>query len=139
MRIGTPHVLEDFGSRYRVFGIGSTEELDQIESFLESEKRDGRKIQAIWAEFPANPMLTTPDLSRLRQLANRFDTILCIDDTIGAFCNVDIMGADGADIKLTSLSKTFSGYADVLGGSAVLNPLSKVTTSFNYFTLSKER
>ncbi|KAF2094028.1 cystathionine gamma-synthase, converts cysteine into cystathionine [Rhizodiscina lignyota] len=121
----TPHVLEDFGPAYKLFGNGSTEELDELESFLETEKKEGRKVQAIWAEFPANPMLTIPDLSRLRKLADTYDVVLCVDDTVGSFCNVDVMGADGADIVLTSLTKSFSGYADVMGGSAVLNPLTK--------------
>lgn len=120
----TPHVLEDFGPRYKVFGNGSTEELDQLESFLEAETQEGRKIQAIWAEFPANPMLTNPDLSRLRRLADAYGAVLCIDDTIGSFCNVDVMGEGGADIVLTSLTKSYSGYADVMFGGAVLNPLS---------------
>ena len=43
-----------------------------------------------------------------------------MDDTIGSFCNVDVMGV--ADILVTSLTKSFSGYANVVGASAVLNP-----------------
>lgn len=47
---------------------------------------------------------------------------MVIDDTIGSFANVDVLPA--ADALITSLTKSFSGYSDVMGGSAVLNPLS---------------
>jgi cystathionine gamma-synthase len=47
---------------------------------------------------------------------------LIVDDTIGGFGNVDVFAQ--TDILLTSLTKSFSGYSNVLGGSIVLNPLS---------------
>jgi cystathionine gamma-synthase len=43
-----------------------------------------------------------------------------IDDTVGSFCNIDILPY--VDVLVTSLTKSFSGYADVMAGSAVLNP-----------------
>lgn len=64
----------------------------------------------------------TPDLTRLRELADQYGFLIIIDDTIGSFCNIDVLGA--ADILVTSLTKSFSGYADVMGSSAVLNPSS---------------
>lgn len=45
-----------------------------------------------------------------------------VDDTIASFANVDVLPV--ADLLMTSLTKSFSGYADVMGGSVVLNPLS---------------
>lgn len=47
---------------------------------------------------------------------------MVIDDTIGSFANIDVLPV--ADALITSLTKSFSGYADVMGGSAVLNPRS---------------
>lgn len=47
---------------------------------------------------------------------------MVIDDTIGSFANIDVLPV--ADIVVTSLTKSFSGYADVMGGSVVLNPVS---------------
>lgn len=44
-----------------------------------------------------------------------------VDDTISGFANTDLLSA-GADVLLTSLTKSFSGYADVMGGSLVVNP-----------------
>ncbi|KXT04755.1 hypothetical protein AC578_9729 [Pseudocercospora eumusae] len=119
----TPHTLEDFGSEFKFFGLGT--ELDELEEFLKDEKQNARRIQGLWAEFPANPLLVTPDLSRLRALANEFDFPLLIDDTVSSFCNVDVLGADGADILITSLTKSFNGYADAMAGSAVVNPSSR--------------
>jgi cystathionine gamma-synthase len=56
--------------------------------------------------------------------------VFIIDDTLASFGNVDIL-AQG-DMLLTSLTKSFSGKSDVLGGSIVLNPLSP-----HYAELSK--
>lgn len=54
--------------------------------------------------------------------AAKYGFILIVDDTVAGFGNVDIFGY--TDILLTSLTKSFSGYANVMGGSIVLNPLS---------------
>ncbi|KAH7333352.1 pyridoxal phosphate-dependent transferase [Rhexocercosporidium sp. MPI-PUGE-AT-0058] len=120
----TPHIFEDFGPGYKFLGLGTAEELLELEEYLKAEKKEGRKIQALWTEFPANPLITTPDLARLRELATEYDFILIVDDTVGSFCNIDLLGDDGADIVVSSLTKSFSGYADVMAASAVLNPSS---------------
>ncbi|KAE9372478.1 PLP-dependent transferase [Stipitochalara longipes BDJ] len=118
----TPHILEDFGPGFKFFGNGSPEEIDELEEYLKEEAKEGRRIQALYLEFPSNPNLGTPDIGRIRKLADTYGFLLIIDDTIGGFCNVDLLGA--ADIVLTSLTKSFSGYADVMAASAVLNPSS---------------
>jgi cystathionine gamma-synthase len=56
--------------------------------------------------------------------------VFIIDDTLASFGNVDILSQ--GDMLLTSLTKSFSGKSDVLGGSIVLNPLSP-----HYAELSK--
>lgn len=122
----TPHTLEDFSKAWKLFGRGAEAELDELERWLGGEKQAGRPVQTLFAEFPANPMLTTPDLARLRKLADTYGFVLIIDDTVGSFSNVDIMGPNGADIVISSLSKSFSGYADLLMGSAILNPVSPI-------------
>lgn len=43
-----------------------------------------------------------------------------MDDTVASFCNIDLLPV--ADAIVSSLSKSFSGYADLLAGSIVLNP-----------------
>lgn len=119
----TVTVLEEYGSRYKFFGLGTDEDLESLQTFLHQEHTQGRKVQAIWAEFPANPILVTPNIARLRVLADQYDIVLAVDDTIGSFANIDILPV--ADILVTSLTKSFNGYADAIAGSAVLNPASK--------------
>jgi cystathionine gamma-synthase len=79
-------------------------------------------VQAIWLEFPANPLLAAPDLGRLRGLADKYDVALGVDDTVGGWANIDVTAV--ADILVTSLTKTFNGNADAIAGSAILNPAS---------------
>lgn len=43
-----------------------------------------------------------------------------VDDTLSSFCNIDVLSA--ADVVMSSLTKSFSGYADLLAGSLALNP-----------------
>ena len=116
----TPHLFEEYSSTFRWFGKADDQDFGQLEDFCVSESTAGRPIQAVWAEFPSNPNLRTPDLKRLRALADKFGFLVIIDDTISSFCNVDLV--DVADVLVTSLTKSFSGYADVMGGSVVLNP-----------------
>lgn len=116
----TPHVLEDFGPGFKLLGNGTPEELEQLEEYLKEEAKAGRKVQAIYTEVSSNPNLGTTDLARLRKLADTYGCVLVVDDTVASFCNVDVLGT--ADIIITSLTKSFNGYADVMAGSAVLNP-----------------
>ena len=119
----TTHVFEDWpNTGFKFFGLGKSEDVDALELYLESESKEGRKVGTVFAEFPSNPNIITPDLIRIRKLADEYGFVLVVDDTIASFCNVDLLGV--ADILITSLSKSFSGYADVLAGSAVINPSS---------------
>ncbi|CAG9989462.1 unnamed protein product [Clonostachys byssicola] len=120
--MNTLTAFQEYGPGLKFFGHGSDNDLDQLEDFLRDEYAHGRKVQAIWAEFPANPLLVTPDISRLRDLAGKYDVVLAIDDTIGSWANIDITSS--ADILVTSLTKSFNGYADAIAGSAILNPAS---------------
>ncbi|KAI5859406.1 pyridoxal phosphate-dependent transferase [Durotheca rogersii] len=121
--INTPVVFEEFGPGLAFFGNGGEEDLRDLEKFLEEERDAGRKVQAIWTEFPANPLLETADLAKLRELASTYDVVLAIDDTIGSWANVDITYV--ADMLVTSLTKSFNGYADAIAGSVILNPASR--------------
>jgi len=100
-------------------GHCSTAELDELESQL----NHGYRISAVFCEFPGNPLLITPDLRRLRRLADEFDFIIVCDDTVGTFINVDVLHL--SDVVCTSLSKMFSGGCNAMGGSLVLNPYRK--------------
>ena len=127
----TLKILETYGPGSKFFAFATSEELDDLEVYLEREQQAGRSVQAIWSECPSNPLLRTPDFERLRRLANRYQTVLVVDETIGGFANVDLL--DVADILVTSLTKGFSGYSDVMGGSVVLNPSSSLHATLQSF------
>ncbi|KAG6001364.1 hypothetical protein E4U21_004414 [Claviceps maximensis] len=121
--VDTLKILQKFGPGCRFFGHASSDELDQLEKSL----RDGTRYLALFCEFPGNPLLTSPDLKRIRRLADEFDFAVVVDETIGTFANVNVLPA--ADIVVSSLTKIFSGDSNVMGGSAILNPNSKYYTS----------
>ncbi|KAF9766343.1 hypothetical protein IL306_001271 [Fusarium sp. DS 682] len=118
----TRHVLKKYGPGLQFFPIGS--KMDEIERFLRDEKARGCPVLSVWTECPSNPLLFTPDLPHLRRLSDELGFTLIVDDTVGGFCNVDVLPV--ADVIVTSLSKLFSGHADVLAGSIVLNPSSRI-------------
>lgn len=71
-------------------------------------------ILALFTEFPSNPLLRSADLPRLRALADKYDFLIVIDETIGNFVNVEVFVY--ADVVVSSLTKVFSGYSNVMGG-----------------------
>lgn len=87
---------------------------------MERRCEAGESFLALFCEFPGNPLLTTPDLRRIRALADRYDFAVVVDETIGNFVNVHVLPY--ADVVVSSLTKVFTGECNVMGGSAVLNP-----------------
>ncbi|KAI0416959.1 cystathionine gamma-synthase [Xylaria grammica] len=115
-----------FNSTYRLFkecerglkhyGRADDSDLDDFEIYLEG----GGECAYVFTEFPSNPLLISVDLMRLRGLADKYRFFLAVDDTCASFANLDILGA--TDVVVTSLTKAFSGYADVMAGSLIMNP-----------------
>lgn len=116
----TLKLLEEYGPRTRFYGFGTEEEIDDLEAYLALEAKEDRTVQAVWCECPSNPLLRTPNYARLRRLADQYGFAIVVDETIGSFANVDMFGV--ADIVVTSLTKSFNGFADVMAGSIILNP-----------------
>lgn len=108
----TVKVQQDFAKDTSFYGFGTTEELDKFEDFL--IKSPQGQVQAVWCECASNPLLRTVDLDRIRRLADKFGFLVIVDDTIGSAANVDVM--DVADLVVTSLTKSFNGYANVIAG-----------------------
>ncbi|GES88815.1 PLP-dependent transferase [Rhizophagus clarus] len=117
--VDTLKILEKFGPGCHFYGNGTPEDIDQIEKLLES----GEKISALFCEFPSNPLCRSADLKRLRSLADKYDFLIVVDETIGNFINVSVL--EWADILVSSLTKIFSGASNVMGGGLVLNPQKK--------------
>jgi cystathionine gamma-synthase len=95
------------------YGFGSSEELDDLEKRLEG----GERFMALFTEFPSNPLLMTPDLVRIRKLADKYDFCVVVDESVGNFINVNVLPY--ADVVVSSLTKVFSGDSNVMGGGYV--------------------
>ena len=108
-------VLEGFGAGAHFFPRGDEADIRDLEGLLRSSP-----VSAICTEFPANPLLTSPDLSRLAGIARGAGVPLIVDDTVASCVNVDLLPV--ADVVWCSLTKYFSGRGDVTGGAAVVNP-----------------
>ncbi|CAH7685371.1 pyridoxal phosphate-dependent transferase, partial [Phakopsora pachyrhizi] len=116
----TLKIIQKWGPGAHLFGNGEDEDLESLERLL-IEQSPEDSITALFCEFPSNPLLKSPDLRRLRELADRYGFLIVIDETIGNFLNVEVL--PHADILVSSLTKVFSGDSNVMGGSLVLNPL----------------
>jgi cystathionine gamma-synthase len=112
--IDTLKITEKFGPGSQFYGFGSAEELDDLERRLEG----GERFLALFTEFPGNPLLRSPDLERIRKLADKYDFCVVVDETIGNFINVNVLPY--ADVVVSSLTKVFSGDSNVMGGGYVL-------------------
>jgi cystathionine gamma-synthase len=124
------------------FGMGDERDLENLEALLlqsSSSSQPGGELSyqqqedycALFTEIPSNPLLQTPNVHKLRDLATQHKFALVVDDTIGNFANIRMLeGTDSrdhrsgrsADAICTSLTKLFSGRGDVMAGSVVTNP-----------------
>ncbi|CED83734.1 Cystathionine beta-lyases/cystathionine gamma-synthases [Phaffia rhodozyma] len=121
----TLKVLQKFGPGSHFFGKGSSEDIESLATLLAESRtpENPRPIQALFCEFPGNPLLRSPDLRAIRKLADEYGFYIVVDETIGNFVNVEVL--EWADIVVSSLTKIFSGDVNVMGGSLVLNSQSK--------------
>jgi cystathionine gamma-synthase len=114
--VDTLKILQKFGPGCLFYGNGSSEDLDDLERRLQK----GERYLALFAEFPGNPLLQSPDLQRIRKLSLEYDFAVVIDETIGNFINVNVLPY--VDVVVSSLTKIFTGECNVMGGSAIFNP-----------------
>lgn len=97
----------------------SPSDLDDLRRDLET----GPRIDALFTEFPGNPLLGSMDLERIHHLSAEYGFVVVVDDTVGTSVNVNLL--KHCDVICTSLTKMFSGKCNVMGGSVVFNPLSE--------------
>lgn len=114
--VDTLKILQKFGPGCLFYGRASEEDLDDLEQKLKA----GERFLGLFCEFPGNPLLSCPNLGRIRALADEYDFAVVVDETIGTFANINVL--QYADVVVSSLTKIFSGDCNVMGGSAVLNP-----------------
>ena len=113
----TLKVLQKWGPGCHFLGHGLDSDIDTLEGILAEElEHDPEKppLLALVTELPSNPLLRSADLPRLRALADKYDFLIIVDETIGNYVNVDVLPY--ADIVVSSLTKVFSGASNVMGG-----------------------
>lgn len=115
--IDTLKILQKWGPGAYHFGHGTDSDIDKLEAMLESLPADEPPILSLFTEFPSNPLLRSPNLARLRALADKHGFAIVVDETIGTFVNVEILPV--VDIVVSSLTKVFSGDGNVMSGRRV--------------------
>ncbi|KZS87275.1 PLP-dependent transferase [Sistotremastrum niveocremeum HHB9708] len=118
----TLKILQKWGPGCHFFGHGTDADADALEAMLEAAPVDSPPVLALFCEFPSNPLLRSPPLKRLKDLAAKYKFLIVIDETVGNFANVEVLPF--ADMVVSGLTKVFSGDANVMGGSMILNPAS---------------
>ncbi|MBD3789650.1 MAG: O-acetylhomoserine aminocarboxypropyltransferase/cysteine synthase [Campylobacterales bacterium] len=97
------------------FGISNTFcGVDDFEH-IETKLRTGVKL--VMMESVGNPSLRLPDMKRITDLCNRYETILVVDNTATPLLVQPL--EIGADIVVHSSTKNMSGHSGALGGIAV--------------------
>jgi cystathionine gamma-synthase len=122
----TLKVLQKWGPGCHFLGHGLDSDIATLETIIVQElsaNPSALPIASLFAEFPSNPLLRSANISLLRALADKYDFLLVIDETIGNFVNVDVL--QHADIVVSSLSKIFSGDANVMGGRYISFSISR--------------
>ncbi|MFT7824671.1 MAG: aminotransferase class I/II-fold pyridoxal phosphate-dependent enzyme [Sulfurimonas sp.] len=97
------------------FGVSNSFcEVDDFEH-IESKLKSG--IKMVMMESVGNPSLRLPDIQRIIDLCDRYETILVIDNTSTPLLLRPL--EMGADIVVHSSTKNISGHSAALGGIAV--------------------
>lgn len=121
----TYKILEKWGGKAEMLSSFSDADYERVEELAASGK-----LKAVFTEVPCNPLIVTPDLKRLSGILRKYKVPLVVDDTLGTPHNLEVL--PHADIVVHSLTKFFSGQANVMGGALLVNqhgPLSAALTS----------
>ncbi|HMP89135.1 MAG TPA: PLP-dependent transferase [Kiritimatiellia bacterium] len=119
--VDTLKIHQDFGFRSAFFPLGNATDLKTLARISLIDR-----LSAIFCEFPSNPLLNSPDINTLSQIARAHTCPLIVDDTISSWVNTNLLAH--VDATVTSLTKYFGGRGDVMAGVAILNPDSPLWT-----------
>ena len=117
--VDTLKIHQDFGFRSTFFPLGNAHDLKTLSRIGLIDRLSG-----IFCEFPSNPLLNSPDIGALSQLARQSQCPLIVDDTISSWVNTNIL--PHVDATVNSLTKYFGGRGDLMAGVAILNPESRL-------------
>ncbi|MCO4844981.1 MAG: O-acetylhomoserine aminocarboxypropyltransferase/cysteine synthase [Sulfurovum sp.] len=101
------------------FGITNT--FCTVDDFEHIETTLKRGIKMVLFESVGNPSLTLPDIQRIIDLCNEYETLVMIDNTATPLLVRPL--EMGADISVHSSTKNMSGHSAALGGIAVFRAL----------------
>lgn len=114
--VDTYEILNKFaGDDDQKIFIPDPTNLDALAAVLAEQ---GGRVAGIIAELPTNPLVQTPDIDRLFELARSHGVALIVDPTVSSILNVDLLPY--CDLLVTSLTKYVSHEGDVLMGAVVL-------------------
>jgi len=101
------------------FGIKNsfcaTEDFNHIEERLKSG------IHMVMVESVGNPSLELPNLPKIIELCNQYETLLVVDNTVTPLTIRPL--EMGADISVHSTTKAMSGHSSALGGVAIFRAI----------------
>ena len=100
--------MKRFGVKSSFCGI---EDFEQIEATLQ------KGIHIVIIETVGNPSLELPDLPKIIELCNQYNTLLVVDNTVTPLTLRPL--EMGADIVVHSTTKAMSGHSAALGGIAI--------------------
>jgi cystathionine gamma-synthase len=83
------------------------------------EKAVQKNTKLIWAETPANPMLSITDITGLSTIAKKHGLKLGVDNTMGTPVLQNPI-AHGADIVMHATTKYIGGHSDIMGGAVLV-------------------
>jgi len=110
----------------KTLGPGETLEVIADVSDLGSLRRffaaNRGRVAGVVAELPNNPLLASPDLDLLRELARAEGALTLLDPSSSGLVNVDLL--PWADILVTSLTKYSGHRGDLMAGLLAVHPAS---------------
>jgi O-acetylhomoserine (thiol)-lyase len=111
-----------FGGTYSLVNetlarFGVTNSFCEVDDFAHIEATLKRGVKMVIFESVGNPSLTLPDVQRIIDLCNKYETVVMIDNTATPLLLRPL--TMGADIVVHSSTKNMSGHSAALGGIAV--------------------
>lgn len=111
-----------FGGTYSLVNetlarFGMTNSFCAVDDFIHIENALKRGVKMVIFESVGNPSLTLPDVQRIIDLCNTYETVVMIDNTATPLLLRPL--TMGADIVVHSSTKNMSGHSAALGGIAV--------------------
>jgi O-acetylhomoserine (thiol)-lyase len=111
-----------FGGTYSLVNetlarFGITNSFCTVDDFEHIEATLQRGIKMVLFESVGNPSLTLPDIQRIIDLCNKYETLVMIDNTATPLLVRPL--EMGADISVHSSTKNMCGHSAALGGIAV--------------------